>query len=148
MVRSIAQVRVGMRYGAGVLALTVIMILQACAVPLRSGADNVIVTADDSGARIELKRQQLLSVRLPSNPSTGFGWSLIDINPAVLKLKGDGAHFEQDRSGAGLLGASGTEVWEFRPVAEGDTVIRFEYRRPWEHGIEPIQTAMYSVKIR
>ncbi|MFN5745946.1 MAG: protease inhibitor I42 family protein [Methylococcaceae bacterium] len=128
--------------------MSIIMILQACAVPLRSGADNVIVTADNSGARIELKRPQLLSVRLPSNPSTGFTWSLVDINPDVLKLKGDGARFEPDRSGAGLLGAGGTEVWEFKPVAEGDTVVRFEYRRPWEHGIEPIQTAMYTVRIR
>jgi len=106
------------------------------------------VTAKDNGAVIDLQSAQHLIVRLKSIPATGYRWSLVDSAQGVMRVAEDAPAFEQEPKSLDLIGAGGYELWKFTPVGKGEAVIRFEYRRPWEHGIEPIDTAMYTVKVR
>jgi predicted secreted protein len=38
-----------------------------------------------------------------------------------------------------LAGAPGREVWQFKALHSGETVIELKYVRPWEKGVEPAQ---------
>lgn len=114
----------------------------------RPGLDSVEVTAADTDARIQVTLPQTLRVRLRGNPSTGYRWLLVDSGKPVLNSETDEGEFAPDGSGTGLMGAGGYEVWRFHPAAAGKTTLRFEYRRPWEHGIEPIEAVMYTIEVK
>lgn len=71
------------------------------------------------------------SVRLPSNPSTGFGWKVASYDREFLQLLRN--HYqkpEQPRPGAG-----GQELFDFLPLKSGPTTIVFHYQRPFEKQI-------------
>ena len=68
------------------------------------------------------------TIRLQSNPTTGFEWQAI-FDPAAVALV--------DRKfdpGAGGIGGGGEEVLTFRPLRAGRATITFDLRRPWEKG--------------
>jgi inhibitor of cysteine peptidase len=72
-----------------------------------------------------------LIVELPSNPSTGFGWSAAAIaNEATVSENGN----EYVAPDGQALGAAGKQVWTFTANAKGTTKVSMEYGRPWEGG--------------
>jgi len=77
-------------------------------------------------------RGNIYTVRLPSNPSTGYGWRALNKGTAVVKLQEN--VFEQDGGTAeqAATGRPGTDLWKYRGTAQGKTVIIFGYNRPWE----------------
>lgn len=94
----------------------------------RDAVDPVVVTPEPSGKEIELKKNQLLIVRLASNPTTGFRWSLADSTDRALQLQGD-ADYVPDSVAPDRLGSGGTEIWRFRAFRDGDQSLQFVYRR-------------------
>ncbi len=107
------------------------------------------VTDKDSGNALELVQGQKLIVRLPSNPSTGYAWSVADVSNKVLTADGSPA-FEQDPAGGGQppVGAGGTEIWTFSSTSAGQQDLRLEYSRSWETGVAPAQSVSYRVTVR
>lgn len=76
--------------------------------------------------------QNMFSVNLNSNPTTGYQWILTSYDKYLLKL--NTSQFMASKSR--LLGASGVTIFNFS-IIEGvrrpqTTVIKFVYRRPWE----------------
>ena len=61
----------------------------------------------DNGRQIEVEVDQILVISLESNPTTGFGWELIEIEDPILQSMGD-AEFQPSESkevvGAGGIG--------------------------------------------
>ena len=94
----------------------------------------VVVTAADDGREIELTEGQTLVVRLRANPSTGFGWQVLEPEGGEILRQTDDAEFQPDSA---LLGAPATQILRFEPVQEGDTTLKLEYRRPWGPAAEP-----------
>lgn len=64
-------------------------------------------------------------LRLESNPSTGYGWSLVFDEP--LEVTSD---FETKSD---LCGAPGTQVIKVTSKETGQFVLTAEYKRPWEN---------------
>jgi len=95
----------------------------------------------DHGRQVSLDGNHLLVLNLTSNPSTGYGWEVANMNRNVLRPLGE-AEFkpEQER-----LGAPVTQVLRFEAVAKGQTNIDLVYRRPWEKQAAPLKT--FSVKV-
>jgi inhibitor of cysteine peptidase len=105
------------------------------------------VTEANSGGSVTLARDQRLIVRLPSNPSTGYRWSLAQQATGVLEP--DGAPtYEPGSPGAGTAGAGGTETWKFVPTRAGEETLRLEYRRLWETDAAPARVVSYKVTVR
>jgi inhibitor of cysteine peptidase len=101
------------------------------------------VTEANSGGSVTLARDQRLIVRLPSNPSTGYRWSLAQ--QAAGLLEPDGAPtYEQ---GSGGAGGGGTETWKFVPTKAGEETLRLEYRRLWETDAAPARVVSYKVTV-
>jgi inhibitor of cysteine peptidase len=44
-----------------------------------------------------------------------------------------------------LVGQGGVEVWAFQAAGEGSSTIAMEYIRPWENGVDPMDTFSLSV---
>ncbi len=75
----------------------------------------------------------MLVITLCSNPTTGFQWSeTANISDtAVLKQV---SHEFIPSQGANQTGAAGKEIWSFRALSEGESLVSFEYSRPWQGG--------------
>ena len=72
-----------------------------------------------------------ITVKLCSNPTTGYQWKYEVIGDIVLKEED---HDFEEAEDEGLVGAAGKEVWTFEAIEKGTTEVRMEYSRPWEGG--------------
>jgi len=84
-----------------------------------------------------------ITVKLCSNPSTGFEWEY--------EMSGDNALKEEDydfeEPKSDVPGAAGIEVWTFETVENGVTEVRMEYNQPWEGGEKEEWTYTMTVKV-
>jgi predicted secreted protein len=94
------------------------------------------VTAEKPSEPIALAHGQRLMVRLPTKPDTGYEWRLYEPLSAAIKPEGPPAS------------AAGVELWTFTPVRDGEQTLRFEYRRPRGHDVQPAESVAYPVTVR
>jgi inhibitor of cysteine peptidase len=106
-----------------------------------------IVDVSAGETRVALRPGQELVVRLRSNPSTGYGWTIARDAAAVLASAAPPA-FEADPKAQGRVGAGGVETFRFTAVAIGREALRFEYRRSWEKHAAPASSAVVDVDVR
>jgi inhibitor of cysteine peptidase len=93
------------------------------------------LTDADNGNAINLTVDQTFSLTLPSNPSTGYSWKIIDDDRSILLPLGE-PQFNL-ASGTPMPGAGGTETFTFKGVSPGVTTLTLVYVRPWETNITP-----------
>ena len=97
----------------------------------------------DNGRQIEVEVGQILAISLESNPTTGFGWELVELEDPILQLMGE-AEFQPSESNE-IVGAGGTETFRFEVVSTGQTTLTLVYRRSWEEGVEPLGTFRLNI---
>ena len=125
-----------------------LLTVAACAVvgPVRPGVA-VTITPESDGRTIELRSDQALLVRLPNNLITSYRWSLAAAPSDVLRLEGLPA-FERDLTGAGTVGAPGTEIWRFTTAGKGQRTLLFDYRLPWDTDAPPLRQLSFTITVR
>lgn len=94
---------------------------------------------------ISLNRGQSTTISLPSNPSTGYSWTLYSKNTRNTMVDIQELPYKSDDTG--LIGAGGTQSWKITGKKRGTTHIRFDYKRPWEKGISPAKIKRYIFTI-
>lgn len=97
-------------------------------------------------APLQLRSGQTFNLSLPSNPSTGFRWSLRRDAAPQLELLGPEVYTTPEE--AGVVGSAGVSTWRFRAVARGDAHLILDYRRPWENGVPAAQTFDCRISVR
>jgi len=103
------------------------------------------ITEQDNGRDIDLSAGEMLIVRLPANPSTGYNWSVAG-EPAPLKLQKSTFH---KKSGNGeAVGASGISVFQLAATSSGIANLTLVYRRSWEYNSPPMKTFAVRVNVR
>ncbi len=129
---------------AALLFGSLLLFTTAVAAPPPDGPKpgEVSLGAADDGRQIELGEGQVLVISLESNPSTGYGWEVEEIDKAILRQMGK-TEFEAESH---LLGAPAKQILRFEAVAAGQTPLRLVYRRPWEKGVAPARTFSLQVK--
>lgn len=111
-------------------------------------ANNTIYTEDKPNITVT-KTSPEFTIKLKSNPTTGYSWVLRAYNAnLILPVK----HFFQRPSNQKLMGAGGYELWTFRVkpagfVAPQQTTIRMIYARPWE-GVGNATQVIFWVKMQ
>lgn len=93
----------------------------------------------DPDQLIEVLGGEKFQISLGSNPTTGYRWGVETDTNLVTPIK------QEFRPESDLLGAGGTEIFEFSASSSGETEIKFFYHRPWEE--EPIETRMFKIKV-
>ncbi len=101
--------------------------------------------AEDSGREIELRKGQLLVITLEANPTTGYTWEVAEpLDEQILRPVGE-VEFKPESD---LVGAPGVQVLRFEAVKAGQTALKLVYHRPWEEGVEPLETFSLQVVVR
>ncbi len=75
--------------------------------------------------RIEAKVGQDFVIYLPSNPSTGYSWRLVEPLDEMVKLEGH----KYIPPKVQKLGGGGTEEWTFKAARSGKATVKLEYLR-------------------
>lgn len=103
--------------------------VQAGAPTPRQPLANVAAQDCDNGAAVTLDKGGKLTVRLASNPTTGYSWRVARMDAAVLRQDGEPGYAP---TAPGLVGAGGFEMFMFTALRAGETELVLEYVRPWE----------------
>jgi inhibitor of cysteine peptidase len=117
-----------------------------------SKAQTVEITLDEFSAQksmlkyVELAQLSTLTVRLGSNPTTGYSWEDAEIiHPEVIKQI---SRNYEEPTDTGLVGAGGTEVWVFKATDTGLAMIKMSYGQSWEGGEKDAYTVTINVNVR
>ena len=97
----------------------------------------------DNERQIKVEVDQILVISLESNPTTGFGWELVELKDPILQSMGD-AEFQPSESEE-IVGAGGTETFRFKVMSTGQTTLTLVYHRSWEEGVDPLETFRLDV---
>jgi inhibitor of cysteine peptidase len=89
---------------------------------------HIVISEEQNNATIPVSQGNTITVSLPENPTTGFGWNLT-ASPG-LNVTGD-MYIPSDRTGT-LVGSGGTHIWEVRVTGTGKQDISAIYKRSWE----------------
>ena len=143
---------------AFILTLAAVFSLAACGsgtaevvtVPTETPAAEVTPTAEtpavESGeAWYELSQDgYVLTVRLPSNPSTGYDWSFEFSDDGVIELLTQ--EFVQDYAPDGIVGVGGTWAASFICSGSkfGDVTLTLKYSRSWEN-VNPLDMRTFDL---
>jgi inhibitor of cysteine peptidase len=95
---------------------------------------------------IEITYPGSLVVSLCANPTTGFQWEDAKIGDETVIYQYE--HNFVTPEAAGVVGASGKDVWTFKPRARGTSTLIFEYSRPWEGGEKDEWTFALTVRVK
>jgi predicted secreted protein len=79
------------------------------------------------GDNISISKDQVFSLYLKSNPTTGYDWIPI-FNSSIVKLVS-----HSFKPSSLLMGASGTDTFVFKGMSTGTTLIKMLYKRSWEN---------------
>jgi inhibitor of cysteine peptidase len=102
-----------------------------------------MISVDQSyaGQTIDVPAGQVMELRLPENPTTGFRWVFTSAGGPACVLSGDS--FRPPTSGA--LGAGGEHRWDIRAVQPGICELSLAYRRSFESG--PAERS-FTIRVR
>jgi len=82
-----------------------------------------------------------ITVKLCSNPSTGFQWQYTMSSENILAEE----DYDYEEPESDLPGAPGMEVWTFEAVENGTTEIFMEYSQLWQDGLQAEWTYTITV---
>ena len=91
-----------------------------------------------------------ITIKLCSNPSTGFQWSETPENshPAILSQDSHDYQTEGENGTPLPPGTPGQEVWTFTAKASGQSQLYFEYSRNWEGGEKGVWTYTLDITVK
>lgn len=88
----------------------------------------VTLGSEQHGQSVPASVGDVVVVRLPENPTTGFRWQVDRLDEGTVEQVED----TYDGGPSAAVGGGGTRALAFRVKAPAPTVIELEYRRPWE----------------
>jgi len=118
-----------------------LLLLGACT----STPPSSISVSEDRQCPLSLHSGQKLIVSLPSNPATGYRWSLQDASAAQLKSLGPEVFSTPDSN---LVGGDGISTWRFEARDAGSGRLLLTYQRPWETDVEPAGLFDCRIEVR
>jgi inhibitor of cysteine peptidase len=112
----------------------------------QSSDDRVTATDADDGTAVVVEEGQLLVVQLESQPGTGYTWEM-DTLPPTLRQVGEPTFAQPSTLATSNDGGTPTlQVFTFQPIQAGTQTLSLVYRRPWEQGVDPIQTFTLEIE--
>ena len=110
-----------------------------------SSTKQIALTKGDNGSQVEIKVGGEITITLEGNPSTGYTWEANNLEPTMFESVGDPVF---NSSNPGLVGSGGTLTLTFRALKAGTSTLTLIYHRPWETGVDPIDTFSVTVTVK
>lgn len=104
---------------------------------MNANAQNFVrINSEQNGKQLTIASDQVLEVQLPSTPSTGYGWYLVNNNNEIIReangIVEQVGNWEFVSGNSKMtIGASGQQVIRFIGKASGNVNLHFAYMRPW-----------------
>ena len=117
----------------------------ASTAPANASSPTVTVTDQDNGKDIDLIAGNTLLVKLKSNPSTGYAWT-VSGDPSPLRL--EKTTYVKNSKSSKAVGAPGMQVLRFGVSSSGMATLTVVYRRSWEYNVPPAKTFSVRVNVR
>jgi len=133
-------------YPAQVSAEKIIITEVATSVTLEDISYDVFMTEKHITKEVEINYPGSLTVSLASNPTTGFQWEEVKIGDSSVITEYE--HEFVPPEATGVVGASGKDVWTFKPLGRGTSTLIFEYSQPWEGGEKDEWTLGLTVVVK
>ena len=92
-----------------------------------SSADPLVVSQSQNGGTVALAKGETLAVELAGNPTTGYEWTIAQLDAAFLRLVD--SSYSADSS---AIGSGGLYTFRFETLQPGTTPLTLLYRRSWE----------------
>jgi len=136
------------RFGITVLIICLILVtipMAICATP--HVTNHKVITENDNGKNIYLKKGDTIYLKLKENPSTGYSWEL-SLSKG-LNLLSDKYYSPESfkKGGEFIIGAGGFHLWKIKAVAKGNQQIKGIYKRSWEEETGKEQTFKINVVV-
>ena len=126
--------------------LLCLMLLVSCesTQPVAPPVNGKSFTAVDAEKLLVLQTGSMFQVSLPSNPSTGFNWSVDIEKSGNIHLQSE--NYIADQSGR--MGVGGESRWVFQTDTIGKSAILFSYGRPFEQDVEHSRVVTFTFDVR
>ena len=135
--------------GLGWSGVILAVIAQAAQMPKASDASAERRVVEDylgPDDAVAVRPGQRFSIRLRSNPTTGYTW-LLDRAPDS-NLVSVVTNVYEPPDGDRMVGAEGHEIWTFKALKAGETEVKLRYARPWEKGVDThVVTNAWRIRI-
>jgi len=118
----------------------------ACATlwPALAHAEGSDADENDNGQSVTMAPGDALQITLPENRSTGYVWSVVTNDEAVLRPTDEPAY---EIEGEPLPGAGGKVTFTFTAAAAGAVTLRLVNARPQETAVQPVATFELNVQV-
>ena len=90
----------------------------------------LLTPMDASAEELRMKVGRTRTLALPSNPSTGYGWTLVSPPGDMLVVRDRGYRPRKPV----MPGSPGSHLWSLTAQRPGEAHVIFRYARPWETG--------------
>ena len=104
-----------------------------------------VLTRQDNGHAVTVPVGTTLVVQLPSNPTTGYAWTPVNVPAPVLKLIR--SSYAQTPAPPAFAGVGGMDTFRFDALKAGSQILQLNYARVWEKGIPPVETVSFPVTV-
>jgi len=118
--------------------------------PIISGkVADLKLDASADGTTQQIKKGQVISITLESNPSTGYSWFATSSNLDVLAQMGEPEYQElASDSSTPIVGAAGTETFFFQAADTGTATLTLDHKKGWEITIAPVKAITITVEVK
>lgn len=89
-----------------------------------------------------------ITLSLCSNPSTGFRWEEAVVSDETVVEPVDHQVLAPGSATPSVAGAAGQEVWTFKALKPGESIVKTQYSRPWQGGEKGVWTFTLTVVIK
>jgi inhibitor of cysteine peptidase len=108
-------------------------------------AESVALTEQDNNREINLGKGATLTIRLEAQLGTGYSWQTAKYEAEVLKPVGKPAI---EKSETKKVGGVEHQIFRFRALKAGSSVLELHYVRPWQKDVPPLRIFRVTVQVR
>lgn len=113
-----------------------------CTIARNVNGKSLVLDELDNGTHICLNVGDTLSIKLKSNPSTGYSWKIEDLSPVLQQIEAKTTPGKK-----GSLGEPGSQSFTFKANQPGEAELVLNYLRTFEKKTPPARTFSISIKI-
>lgn len=88
---------------------------------------------------IQIKKNDIFSISLPANPTTGYSWALKTL-PNVIVLLDTNYQQSEECTKSEMLGCGGFTTYTFKTISRGKGEINFVYAQQWMNDNNEMKT--------
>ena len=127
-------------YGSILITTVLLFILFDCS------PSTIIIKEHNQNEIISINKGDIAKVILKANPSTGYIWSIENIDNLLVKILDES--YVAKKVKKDIVGSGGNKIYLIKTMNKGKTTIEFKYSRPFEEELPSIKKILFTLEIR